>query len=73
MLIDLSEKEAHLFVQFQKNYNTFVTLHDSGVLNIKNGKAILNFDSNGTLCDIECNIKVYKKGADIIPVLVLHN
>lgn len=37
------------------------TLIKAGVMNLCNGQAILNFDSEGTLVDIETRTKVYKR------------
>lgn len=67
--IELSSQDAALFVSFQKNYDTFMTLKDSGVFDIRNGTAVLNFDNNGTLTDIDCNFKLYKKGKPVIVAL----
>jgi hypothetical protein len=65
--ITLSDKDAALFLEFQEHYQTFSTLRDSGVFEIRNGIAQLNFDSNGTITDIDCNFKLFKRG---LPVLV---
>lgn len=53
----------------EKDYERFLTLVASGVFDIKNGKAILNFDSEGTLCEVECNIKLYKRGVPLVSKL----
>jgi hypothetical protein len=49
-----------------EEYELFTTLKDSGVFDIRNGVATLNFDSNGTLADIDCNFKLYKRGKPIV-------
>ncbi len=66
MTIELSDEEAVLFLAFQKDYATYTTLKESGVFDIRNGKAILNFDQDGTLCEIDCNLKLYKRGVPVI-------
>jgi hypothetical protein len=42
------------------------TLLSSGVLNIKNGKAILSFDSDGDLAEIEAQVKRFKKDKPLL-------
>jgi len=37
-------------------------LYDAGVFGVHNGKVTLNFDADGTLTDIDCNVKLYKRG-----------
>ncbi len=61
MTIEMSEKE----------YKTFSILTDAGVFDIRNGKATLNFDAQGTLCEVECSLKLYKIGAPL--VIKLHS
>jgi len=61
MIIDITDTDALLFLEFQKNYETFTVLNTAGVFNVRNGKAVLNFDANGTLCDIDVNIKTFKR------------
>lgn len=65
--IDLTEEEATLFVEFQEYYETFTALRNSGVFEVRNGTATLNFDAGGTVTDIDCSFKLYKQG---MPVLV---
>lgn len=66
----LSKEDSELFMAFQQHHAAFTTLYDAGVFSVRNGTATLNFDSSGTLTDINCNIKVYKKGFP--PVVGLH-
>lgn len=66
----LTKEDSELFIAFQQHHDTFKTLHDTGVFEVRNGSATLNFNSNGTLTDINCNIKVYKKGFP--PCVSLH-
>lgn len=47
--IYLPEKEAELFVAFQKNYEVFKLLEERGVFDQKNSAITLHFDSNGVL------------------------
>ena len=60
--IELTDQEAQLFKDFQQHHDTFMVLNNSGVFDIKNGTALLNFDSIGTLTDVDCSFKLFKKG-----------
>lgn len=40
----------------------FNVLWEAGVFNIKNGSALLNFDSEGTLTQIETKVISFKRG-----------
>lgn len=44
----------------------FNTLYEAGVFNIRNGTAVLNFDSEGTLTQIDTKIVSYKRGKPLI-------
>lgn len=37
----------------------------NGIMNIRNGKAILNFDHEGVLQEIEVNLKKYRRKKDL--------
>ena len=37
------------------------TLFERGVFNIRNGKAILNFDNDGDLAEIEAQVKTFRR------------
>jgi hypothetical protein len=50
--IELTEKEVEQFL-ILKAHNVF---------GLRNGSATLNFDSEGTLTEINCAVKIYKKG-----------
>ena len=50
--VDLQVREAVLFN----------TLYEAGVFQIKNGSATLNFDSEGTLTQIEKRVISFKRG-----------
>lgn len=67
--IELTPQEAELFMSFRKNQDTFNVLLQAGVFDIRNGKAILNFDSTGNLEEIKFDIMRYKRGK---PILVIH-
>jgi hypothetical protein len=67
MKVELSDHDAQLFLEFQKDYVNYSVLKESGVFDIRNGIAQLNFNAEGTVTDIECNFKLYKRG---YPVLV---
>ena len=43
-------------------------LFEKGVFNIRNGKAILNFDELGLLAEIEGQIKLWKRGKEAIEI-----
>jgi len=60
--IDISEEDARLFLEFQRNYENFLTLIKSGVFNVKNGNATIHFDKDGTLKEITLHTISYKKG-----------
>ena len=40
----------------------FNTLYEAGVFSIKNGSVLLNFDSEGTLTQIETKVISFKRG-----------
>jgi len=64
--IELTEQDAQQFRDFQQHYDLFTVLNNSGVFDIRNGTALLNFDSTGTLSDIDCNFKLYKRGKSVL-------
>lgn len=51
-------------------FELFCLLKKAGVFDVRNGQAVLNFDANGTLVEIECKVKTYKAGKDIIPIFI---
>lgn len=56
-LVELSEFDAKLFYQFQKNY-TFIKLLDSlGIFDLKTGNVVLHFDASGKIGAVEVNKK----------------
>ena len=46
------------------------TMFTSDVFNIRNGKAILNFDSEGLLADIEISMKTWSRKHETQPELM---
>ena len=46
------------------------TMFTSDVFNIRNGKAILNFDSEGLLADIEISMKTWSRRHETQPELM---
>lgn len=66
---ELSDIDSALFLEFQKNYDTFSVLQNSGIFDIRNGLAQINFDGTGTISDIDCNFKLYKRGKPVLVAL----
>ena len=48
------------------------SLFEQGVFNVRNGKAILNFDSDGTLAEIEFNVKKWKRNKESLATVLLY-
>lgn len=59
--IILSEEDAKRWIEYQKNYVTFVLMLERGVFDIKNGSALLNFDSQGILQNIQRSDYLYSR------------
>ena len=47
--IFVPDSEAKQFLLFQQYFEPFTTLVDAGVFHIRNGSAVLHFDSEGVL------------------------
>ena len=60
-IIKLTDKEAKMFVAFRKYQELFEAMIESKVPELVNGQAVLNFNSDGTLMDIELKQKVYRR------------
>jgi len=60
--IELSNKEAEEFVLYRKYQDSIKKILDSGVLNLRNGSAVLHFDGEGTLKEIREERVSYKMG-----------
>ncbi len=48
-------------------------MFESGVFQIRNGKAILNFDNYGLLADIEISMKTWSRKFENDPIPELHS
>lgn len=59
--ITLNQVDTALWLEYQKYQSNIKAILDSGVFNIRNGKAILHLDSNGIIKDIEADYHIYKK------------
>jgi hypothetical protein len=66
--IELTNEEAKQFLAFRQYQDLFTTLLKNGVFNTRNGQAILNFDANGTLTQIDLNMVMFKKGYPLLHV-----
>lgn len=62
--IFLTPPEVAMFKDFQEYHATFTLLAQKGVFNIKNGKAIIHFDSNGYIQNIERQDSLYNSRID---------
>ena len=51
--IFLTPPEASLFKDFQEYHKTFTLMCQKGVFSIKNGSALMHFDSQGVIQKIE--------------------
>ena len=60
--------EGATFQETERCRKIIHSLFERGVFNIRNGKAILNFDENGILSEIEGQIKLYKRGREELEV-----
>ncbi len=58
--IELTNEDASLFKLFREYQDRFKVLLDNKVFEIKNGKAVLNFDSEGKLRQVNINRICYR-------------
>ena len=56
-------EECDLFRTFQEYHDLFKTLVDSGLLTVRNGQVILNFNSTGDLSTVEIHQNTYRRRA----------
>lgn len=49
VIIELSDRDARLFKEFQRHYETFDLLLSRGVFDVRNGSVILDFDKNAQM------------------------
>lgn len=68
--VELTEHEAKAFVEFQKHYKDFMALHEGGVFNIRNGRATLHFDTNGSMVQVDFELVGFKKGFPIVQTII---
>lgn len=59
--IELTNEEAELFKSFRQYQDDFESIIESKALEVRNGKAVLNFSSEG-LMNIEITFLAYLKG-----------
>ena len=64
--IELTESDAKLFLKFREFQSDFQVMVESGVFNVRNGVAILNYNAEGHLTQIDFNVIRYKKGMAIL-------
>lgn len=67
--IDMTEDEAKSFIAFRRYQDMFVPLLEAGVFNVRNGRAILNFNAEGHLTEVGFEIVSYKRGYPIVQVV----
>lgn len=65
--IFLTETDALRFKEFQQNYDNFMLLISQGVFSIKNGSAVINFDTNGHITTIQRADMLYNSRIKVIP------
>lgn len=63
--IIITEVEAKAWKDFQKNYETFMLLVNSGVFEVKNGSIALHFDAKGDLQLIQRADQLYKRSSSV--------
>lgn len=60
--VDLSPTDASLFREFRRVQSTLAIMSDAGVFSMRNGKAVLNFNGDGVLENIEMRTRAYTRG-----------
>lgn len=66
MNIDLTDEQLERMTKVNKNWANIEKLLDADVFNLKNGRAILDFDSGGNIANIQ---KVLNYHFKIIKIL----
>lgn len=69
--INLTDEDARLFLKFREHQNDFLLLYEAGVFNIKSGEAILNFNAEGVLTQVDLNVNSYRRGYPVIHSLTI--
>lgn len=59
--LNLTEEQAILIAKVKDHHTKLAILMAHGVFDVKNGKAILNFDSEGTLRTVVIEEVVFKQ------------
>ena len=70
MNIDLTDEDAKLFLKFRELQDIFEVLDECGAFDVRNGSTTMHFNADGALCDVECRMKLYRPGIQVVPVLI---
>jgi hypothetical protein len=65
-IIHMNPVDVELFKEFCQHYDSFKTLLDSQVFDIRNGSATLSFKDT-ILMDIDVHLRTYKRGLSTAP------
>lgn len=60
--IELTEEEAMLFRAFREYQSQFTDIYDSGVFNVRSGKAVLHFNVDGVLDSVDIDVPLFRRG-----------
>lgn len=60
-IVELTQRDAELFREFREHYRILELVIGSEIIGLKNGKAILSFNSDGDLANIKIEKVVYKR------------
>lgn len=64
--LELTPVDAELFREFRRVQDTLSILSSAGVFNVKNGRAILNFDAQGVLTQVDFDYIRWKRGMPMV-------
>ena len=64
--LELTSQEAKDFLIFRQFQNKIQAIIASGIFNIRNGKAVLSFNNDGDLMNVETIIIAYQRVAKVI-------
>lgn len=53
-------------------YQTLATIFDQGLLNMRNGKAILHFDDHGSLRGVDKDVSSWRDGKEVVTRVAMH-
>lgn len=65
VILELNERDAQLFLAFQRNYEEFVLLLENRVFDLRNGRAELHFNHQGQIASIDLHSKVFKRAISL--------